>query len=61
VYIVQSGESRELFYLNEKVVLASETITQNDILTIGATKLMFFPCCNDKFSWESLKKTSEKV
>jgi len=55
-FMVQTGESKELFYLNDKVVLATTELKANDILSIGATKLMFIPCCGKSFDWESLKE-----
>lgn len=58
-FIAQAGESRELFYLNDEVVLNPVKLKQYDILTIGGTRLMFFPCCGENFSWDDFKK-SEK-
>ena len=55
-FIAQAGESRELFYLNEEVVLNPVRLKQHDILTIGNTRLMFFPCCGEHFSWDDFKK-----
>ena len=55
MFIAQPGESRELFYLNDKVVLESKVIKANDVITVGSTKLMFIPCCSDKFNWDSIK------
>lgn len=53
-FIAQAGESRELFYLNDEVVLNPVRLKQYDILTIGNTRLMFFPCCGENFSWDDL-------
>jgi hypothetical protein len=50
-YLVQSGESKELCYLNDKVVLAVEEMKPYDVLTVGNTKLKFFPCCSEDFHW----------
>lgn len=55
-FIAQAGESRELFYLNDEVVLNPVRLKQGDILTIGNTSLMFFPCCGENFSWDDYKK-----
>ncbi len=55
-FIAHAGESRELFYLNDEVVLNPVRLNQYDILTIGNTRLMFFPCCSEKFSWDNFKK-----
>jgi hypothetical protein len=59
-FMVQPGESKELCYLNDKVVLSAEEIKIHDIITVGETKLMFFPCCDDVFNWESVKRDDKK-
>lgn len=59
-FIAQAGESRELFYLNDEVVLNPIRLKQYDIVTIGNTSLMFFPCCGEKFSWEDYKKEEKE-
>lgn len=51
-FIAQPGESRELVYLNDEVVLASEKLKPYDILAIGNSELSFVPFCGPKFSWE---------
>ena len=55
-FIAQAGESRELFYLNDDVVLNPVRLKRRDILTIGNTRLMFFPCCGEAFSWDDYKR-----
>jgi len=55
-FLVQAGESKELCYLNDKVVLTTSELKINDSLTVGATKLMFIPCCNESFNWEMVNK-----
>lgn len=59
-FIAQAGESRELFYLNDEVVLNPVRLKQHDIVTVGNTKLMFFPCCSEKFSWEDYKEQEKE-
>ena len=60
MFLVQPGTSRELFYLNDKVVLGVEEIESYDVLTVGKTELMFIPCCSERFSWEDqIKKNKE--
>lgn len=54
MFIAQPGESRELFYLNGNVVLNNEQMKKNDILSIGETKLMLIPCCDEQFCWEDV-------
>ncbi len=51
--LCQSGESRELFYLNGKVVTDTVKLNKGDILTVGKTKLMFVPFCGELHSWEN--------
>lgn len=54
-FLVQAGASRELFYLNDKLVLSAESLVPYDIITLGGTKLIFIPLCGDKFTWETYK------
>lgn len=56
IFIAQPGESRELFYLNDDVVLSNMEMHAYDTITIGTTKLMLIPCCGEQFSWDDLKK-----
>lgn len=54
VFIAQPGESRELFYLNDDVVLDNVKMKAYDVLQIGETKLMIIPCCGEQFSWDEV-------
>ena len=60
VFLVQPGDAKELFYLNDKVVLGATEINAYDVLSLGNTKLLFIPCCSDKFNWDSVKPKEEK-
>ena len=60
VFLVQPGDAKELFYLNDKVVLTATEINAYDILSLGKTKLLFIPCCSDKFTWDSVENAEEK-
>jgi hypothetical protein len=60
VFLVQPGEAKELCYLNEKAVLSPEELKINDVVTVGGTKLMFFPCCSDVFNWDMVKAEKEE-
>lgn len=51
--LCQTGESRELFYLNDDVVTGTVELKQGDIITIGATKLMFVPFCGNLHTWNT--------
>ncbi|MGL5436049.1 MAG: FHA domain-containing protein [Lachnospiraceae bacterium] len=55
VFIAQPGDSRELFYLNNNVVLDNAELKAGDILDIGKTQLMFVPFCSKGFAWEDVK------
>lgn len=52
VTLCQAGESRELFYLNGKVVTETAQLKRGDVLTIGKTKLVFVPFCDESFAWD---------
>ncbi len=60
IYIAQPGESNELFYLNDEVVLNNVMLKAYDILSIGETKFLFVPLCGEKFSWEEWKKNNRE-
>ena len=51
VYLAQPGSSRELFYVNDKLVLNPVELKTMDLLNIGDTKLMFVPLCGEQFHW----------
>ncbi len=54
IFIAQPGESRELFYLNDEVVLDNMKMKAYDVLLVGETKLMLIPCCGEQFGWDEL-------
>lgn len=60
IFYAQPGESHELFYLNDNVVLNSETLKSHDVITLGETSLMFIPLCGPDFSWDTYKKKDVK-
>lgn len=60
IFLVQPGDAKELFYLNDKVVLTATEINAYDILSLGGTKLLFIPLCTDKFNWDSVKPEEDK-
>lgn len=51
VYLAQPGSSKELFYINDSLVLNPVELKAMDILSLGDTKLMFVPLCGEKFHW----------
>lgn len=60
VFFAQPGESRELFYVNDEVVLSNIMIQTNDTFLIGNTKLKFIPFCSKEFAWEDIEKEGVK-
>ena len=60
IFIAQPGDSKELFYLNEKVVLSSVELHANDVISLGETDLLFIPCCTDKFNWNDVQVEKER-
>ena len=55
-FLVQAGDSKELSYLNDNLVLNPTELNAYDVITVGNTKLMFVPCCNPKFNWDMVSK-----
>lgn len=51
VYLAQPGDSKELFYINDALVLNPVELKPMDKLSIGSTKLMFVPLCGENFHW----------
>lgn len=55
LFILQPGESHELTYLNENVLLESKEIHSYDVISVGNSDLMFVPFCGEKFMWDENK------
>lgn len=60
MFIVQSGESKELSYLNDKVILSPQELNAYDVITLGSSKLLFVPLCNENFKWDDVKADEDK-
>lgn len=58
-FIAQAGDARELFYLNDNVVLNNEMMKNYDVLSIGNEKLIFVALCGPQFCWEDTKNNEE--
>ena len=56
VFYAQPGESHELFYINDQVVLNSEVLKSHDVITLGETSLLFVPLCGPDFKWNDYKE-----
>lgn len=54
LYLVQPGESSELVYLNNNVVLNPMQLKAYDIITVGEVDLLFIPLCGEKFNWTDM-------
>ena len=50
-FYAQPGDSHELFYVNERVVLTTVKLFDRDKITVGKTKLVFVPFCDASFGW----------
>ncbi len=59
VFLAQPGESKELFYVNDEVVLNVTALAPYDKLLIGKTELYFIPFCGEVFAWEDLEQSNE--
>lgn len=55
MFIIQPGESHELTYLNDNVLLDSKEIHSYDVISVGNSELTFVPFCGDKFMWDENK------
>lgn len=60
MFIVQSGESKELSYLNDKVILSPQELNPYDVITLGSSKLLFVPLCNENFKWDNYKNDEDE-
>ena len=52
VFYIQSGDGRNLTYLNNEPVLSFAKLAIYDCITVGSTDLLFVPLCCDKFTWQ---------
>lgn len=56
MFIAQPGDSRELFYINDDVVLDNVVLKPYDVISLGKVDMMMIPCCTKEFAWEDLEK-----
>lgn len=56
IFFAQPGDSRELFYLNDQVVLDNEKLQPYDVISVGNVNMMLIPFCTERFAWEDLKE-----
>lgn len=61
-YFVQPGESNELIYVNDEVVLLPMELKPYDLLVIGDIELWFMPLCDAEHNWsEVIRKLQEQM
>ena len=51
IFFAQPGESRELFYVNDSVVLTDVQLKDKDRISVGEATLVFVPFCSEDFTW----------
>lgn len=54
-FLVAPGDTKELSYLNDNVVLETKKLNAYDTLLVGECKLLFVPFCSDSFNWDNKK------
>lgn len=59
MFLVTTGDSHGLSYLNGSVVVQAQTIKAYDVITVGQTQLTFVPFCGEQFQW--LAKPEDKA
>ena len=61
-YFIQPGESNELVYVNDEVVLLPMPLKPYDLIVIGDIELWFMPLCDDQHNWsEVIRKLQEQM
>lgn len=51
-FVVHMGESKELVYVNDELLLAPRKLQRNNKISLGKTVLIFIPLCDENFVWE---------
>ena len=59
MFIIQAGDSKELSYLNDRVILSPQELNPYDTIKLGASTLLFVPFCSENFKWDDIKKDEE--
>ena len=60
MFIAQPGDSRELFYINDEVVLDNAVLKPYDIISVGKVNMRIIPCCTKEFAWEDLEEAGKE-
>ena len=50
-YHVGPADGRNIIELNDEPIFNATQLHRGDILTIGSTKLLFVPLCDEHFKW----------
>lgn len=54
-FIVQPGDSKELSYLNDEVILQSKVMNSGDSLVMGNSQFVFVPFCTNEINWSNFE------
>lgn len=61
-YFIQPGESNELVYVNDEVVLLPMPLKPYDVIVIGDIEMWFIPLCDDQHNWsEVIRRLQEQM
>lgn len=55
-FLVQSGESSGLTYVNGELLMGFKPFAEGDKLTVGGCEFLFKPLCSTDFSWDQYIK-----
>lgn len=55
-YYVGPAEGRNIIELNDEPVFNATKLSRHDVITVGTTKLMFIPLCDETFAWDQEKQ-----
>ena len=55
-FYAQPGDSHELCYVNDQVVLGTVPLNSGDVIEIGSSKLSLLPLCGEQFGWDEVEK-----
>lgn len=57
---LSNGESENNIYVGDDVLLAPRLLEDGDVITLGATRLMFKPLCTASFNWEDARSAKKE-
>ena len=60
-FFAQPGDSQQLFYVNDDVVLTSVELGNKDVISVGKSRLVFVPFCDQVYGWEKDQDASENT